>query len=278
MIGVVASLPHAQYQLLESLQEAMRKVVKGVGGFDHAQVRREERRGLCWLATALCPLHHPTCCLPRHSTARNSHMPRGLHVWLLPLLLPRWAAHVAADSMYTARVCFLSSTFLLGLVADWPAPVPPTRPFPAPADLPPCRAVARLQQPAHARHPRPPVCGWRPDRAVSGPQVSCCQHYSVINSVINHSLNLCWAVWEAWEDGGLPLPCEPCTCLHQAPQHRLPSCPRRPPNPVSCSRRGSPLWRCCRRDSAEAVIAAMAGGGATVESVTQLVEELSRLH
>ncbi|EFN59838.1 hypothetical protein CHLNCDRAFT_29381 [Chlorella variabilis] len=39
VIGVVASLPHAQYQLLESLQEAMRKVVKGVGGFDHAQWR-----------------------------------------------------------------------------------------------------------------------------------------------------------------------------------------------------------------------------------------------
>lgn len=39
VIGVVASLPHATYQLLESLQEAMRKVVKGVGGFDHAQWR-----------------------------------------------------------------------------------------------------------------------------------------------------------------------------------------------------------------------------------------------
>jgi hypothetical protein len=32
-----------------------------------------------------------------------------------------------------------------------------------------------------------------------------------------------------------------------------------------------------RRDSAEAVVAAM-GGGATLEAVTQLVEELSRLH
>ncbi|KAL4855081.1 DNA damage-binding protein 1 [Chlorella vulgaris] len=39
VIGVVASLPHAQYQLLEGMQEAMRKVVKGVGGFDHAQWR-----------------------------------------------------------------------------------------------------------------------------------------------------------------------------------------------------------------------------------------------
>ncbi|PSC68559.1 DNA damage-binding 1 [Micractinium conductrix] len=39
VIGVVASLPQPQYQLLESLQEAMRKVIKGVGGFDHAQWR-----------------------------------------------------------------------------------------------------------------------------------------------------------------------------------------------------------------------------------------------
>ncbi|KAL4429821.1 hypothetical protein ABPG77_010938 [Micractinium sp. CCAP 211/92] len=39
VIGVIASLPQAQYQLLESLQEAMRRVVKGVGGFDHAQWR-----------------------------------------------------------------------------------------------------------------------------------------------------------------------------------------------------------------------------------------------
>lgn len=38
VIGVVASLPAAQYRLLDSLQAAMRKVVKGVGGFDHAQV------------------------------------------------------------------------------------------------------------------------------------------------------------------------------------------------------------------------------------------------
>lgn len=36
----------------------------------------------------------------------------------------------------------------------------------------------------------------------------------------------------------------------------------------------------CRHESAEAVVAAMQGGhsGATVDSVTQLVEELSRLH
>lgn len=35
----------------------------------------------------------------------------------------------------------------------------------------------------------------------------------------------------------------------------------------------------CRPDSAEAVVAAMQGAsGASVESVTQLVEELSRLH
>jgi hypothetical protein len=44
VIGVVASLPHAQYQLLEGMQEAMRKVVKGVGGFDHAQVGPPRRQ------------------------------------------------------------------------------------------------------------------------------------------------------------------------------------------------------------------------------------------
>ena len=39
VLGVVASLPAAQYAALEGLQAAMRKVVRGVGGLDHAQVR-----------------------------------------------------------------------------------------------------------------------------------------------------------------------------------------------------------------------------------------------
>jgi len=38
-IGVVASLPAEQYNLLISLQEAMKKVIKGVGGFDHGEWR-----------------------------------------------------------------------------------------------------------------------------------------------------------------------------------------------------------------------------------------------
>ena len=38
VLGVVASLPAAQYAVLEGLQAAMRKVVRGVGGLDHAQV------------------------------------------------------------------------------------------------------------------------------------------------------------------------------------------------------------------------------------------------
>ena len=38
-IGVIASLPMEQYNLLLNLQEAMRKVVKGVGGLNHGEWR-----------------------------------------------------------------------------------------------------------------------------------------------------------------------------------------------------------------------------------------------
>jgi len=38
-IGVIASIPAEQYALLLALQDAMRKVIKGVGGFDHKEWR-----------------------------------------------------------------------------------------------------------------------------------------------------------------------------------------------------------------------------------------------
>jgi len=45
-LGVMASLPQDLFMLLENLQSAMRKVVRGVGGLDHATWRafRDERR------------------------------------------------------------------------------------------------------------------------------------------------------------------------------------------------------------------------------------------
>ncbi|CAN0877348.1 DNA damage-binding protein 1a [Linum grandiflorum] len=39
VIGVIASLPHDQYQFLEKLQTNLRKVIKGVGGLSHEQWR-----------------------------------------------------------------------------------------------------------------------------------------------------------------------------------------------------------------------------------------------
>ncbi|KAK4488128.1 hypothetical protein RD792_003870 [Penstemon davidsonii] len=39
VIGVIASLPHEQYVLMEKLQMNMRKVIKGVGGLSHEQWR-----------------------------------------------------------------------------------------------------------------------------------------------------------------------------------------------------------------------------------------------
>jgi DNA damage-binding protein 1 len=39
VIGVLASLPKEHFGVLHKLQDAMRKVVKGVGGFDHAEWR-----------------------------------------------------------------------------------------------------------------------------------------------------------------------------------------------------------------------------------------------
>ena len=53
------------------LQEAMRKVVKGVGGFDHAQVRSRHAGGLRCAHTALAAplpatLHGPAEPLPGH--------------------------------------------------------------------------------------------------------------------------------------------------------------------------------------------------------------------
>lgn len=38
-IGVIASLPKIAFDFLEALQRSLRKVIKGVGGFDHAQFR-----------------------------------------------------------------------------------------------------------------------------------------------------------------------------------------------------------------------------------------------
>ena len=39
VIGVIASLPHEQYLLLEKLQMNLRKVIKGVGGLSHEEWR-----------------------------------------------------------------------------------------------------------------------------------------------------------------------------------------------------------------------------------------------
>lgn len=39
VIGVIASLPFEIFSVLLKLQEAMRKVVKGVGGFEHSEWR-----------------------------------------------------------------------------------------------------------------------------------------------------------------------------------------------------------------------------------------------
>lgn len=39
VIGVIASLPHDQYQFFEKLQSNLRKVIKGVGGLSHEQWR-----------------------------------------------------------------------------------------------------------------------------------------------------------------------------------------------------------------------------------------------
>lgn len=80
----------------------------------------------------------------------------------------------------------------------------------------------------------------------------------------------CWLVWDAHA----PLTCTPA----HAPNWSLLSAllgacsgaEHHAPGPAAS----------CRHESAEAVVAAMQGGhsGATVDSITQLVEELSRLH
>jgi DNA damage-binding protein 1 len=49
-IGVIASLPQPQFLFLSRLQDCLRKVVKGVGGLDHAQWRsfqNEHSRAEC---------------------------------------------------------------------------------------------------------------------------------------------------------------------------------------------------------------------------------------
>jgi len=39
VIGIIASLPQAQFELLQKLQNALTSVIKGIGGFSHSDWR-----------------------------------------------------------------------------------------------------------------------------------------------------------------------------------------------------------------------------------------------
>jgi hypothetical protein len=76
VIGVVASLPTAQYQLLEALQAAMRKVVKGVGGFDHAQVGADSCKHLLERFTEVM-MGRSSACVVHLSAGQPEPVSRG---------------------------------------------------------------------------------------------------------------------------------------------------------------------------------------------------------